>query len=238
MTLSTSERESDIVRSLTRLAGRLVSGDDQFELLSDLSDSCARILDADAAGVSVHDGEALRFVAASSEQMRLIELFQAEQQEGPCLDAFRSGAHVHVADLHDATTRWPSWTPKALHLGFQAADAFPLRLRDESVGALNVYSAATRQLPARDVAVAQAFADIATIAMLQERALADQKVVRDQLQRALDSRVLIEQAKGIIAERNRVHVDDAFEAIRHHARSTNTRIGDVARDIVDGRLHL
>lgn len=230
------DRERDILETMVRLADTLTSEFDQLEVLQDLTDSCVRILDADTAGVSLRDGEELRFVMATSERMELIELFQSERDEGPCYEAFHSGEHVGVSDLTTAHGRWQQWTPRALELGFRAADAFPLRLRHETIGALNVYARRQRRLDARDVTVGHALADIATVGMLQERAIADRDLVREQLQAALDSRVVIEQAKGIIAERRGVPVDEAFELVRAHARSRNQRLRDVVEQIVRGTL--
>lgn len=229
-------REQDIIATMTRLADTLVTDYDEFELLGDLGDSCVRILDADSAGVSLRDDSRLEFVTATSETMELIELFQIDREEGPCQDAFHTGRHVEAPDLDAVHDRWPRWTPRAIELGFRAADAFPLRLRDDAIGALNVYSKRDRRLNEQDVALGRAFADIATVGLLQQRAISERERVRDQLQHALDSRVVIEQAKGIVAERHGLQMDQAFERIRTHSRSHNSRLATTVRDIVDGRL--
>lgn len=233
-----SEREHDIVRTLVRLADRLVAGDDELELLRDLCASCLRILDADTAGIALADGEDLGFVVATSEDMETIELFQAQRQEGPCVSAFRSGATVHSADLDAETHRWPTWVPQALALGFRSAEAFPMRLRDTMIGALNVYSTRKRLLNQRDVVVGQALADMATIGVLHSRTTADAEVVQGQLQHALDSRVVIEQAKGHLSRQHGISVDEAFERLRSHARAHNARLRATAEAVISGHLEL
>lgn len=238
MPQTSNEREADIVETMTRLADTLVSGFDPIELLRDLTVSCARVLDADAAGVSLRDNGSLQFVAATTEEPALIELIELDHDGGPCRDAYRSARHVAAVDITSTGTQWPAWGRRALELGFHAADAFPLRLRDETIGALSVYARRSRELGGRDAVVGRAFADIATIGLLQYQAIADQRVVQTQLQHALRSRIAIEQAKGVLAERNGIDLDKAFEVIRRHARSTHAKVADVADEIVAGRLHL
>lgn len=232
-------REHDIVATMARLADTLVAGFDQLELLRDLSESCTRILDADAAGVSVATDRTLRFVVATREDdMELIELLELDHTDGPSLEAFRRRVHVASGDITESVDRWPRWAPRALELGFRAVDAFPMRLRDDAVGALNVYATRPRRLDDRDVAVGTALADIATTGILQARAIADQAHVTAQLQHALASRVVVEQAKGVIAERDRVDPATAFERLRHQARSTSTSLTELAHAVVSGEVEL
>ena len=231
-------REQDIVATMVRLADTLVSGFDQLELLRDLGESCIRILDADSAGVSVARGGDLHFVVATSEDMELVELLEIDHSDGPTLEAFRDRRHVSAADLTESVDRWPRWAPRAIELGFRAVDAFPLRLRDDAVGALNVYATRPRQLGDRDLAVGTALADIATTGLLQARAIADEAHVTAQLQHALASRIVVEQAKGVIAERDRVDPTEAFERLRQHARSTSTPLNELARGIIAGDIQL
>lgn len=180
-------READIVQTLIRMADTLVSDYDPIALLTDLGESCVRILDVDAAGVSLGEGPMLRFVAASSETMEMMELYQIERHEGPCFDAYSTGRASAVDDLSRDRDRWPVWATKALESGYRAAAAFPLRLRDETIGALNIYSSRIRVLNERDVAVGRGLADMATIGLMHEGVVTKNKVVQDQLQFALDS---------------------------------------------------
>lgn len=231
-------RETDIVQSLIRMADTLVSDYDPIALLTDLAESCVRILDVDAAGVSLGEDSTLRFVAASSETMEMMELYQIERHEGPCFDAYSTGMAVATSDLETNRSRWPKWAAKALESGYQAAAAFPLRLRDETIGALNIYSSRIRELNKRDVDVGRGLADMATIGLLHEGVVTRNRVVQDQLQFALDSRVVIEQAKGMLAERHGILHQDAFDRIRNHARKSGLRLRDVAAGVVQEGLDL
>jgi hypothetical protein len=216
----------------------MVADYDQFDLLNDLATACVRILDTDTAGLSLAHGGKLSHVAGSDEQMRIIELFQSANQEGPCVDSFGSGVPVHVPDISLLRERWPRWAAFALELGFRAADAFPLTLRRESIGALNLYSRRVRSMGERDVLASTALADMATIGILHERALREGQVVQAQLELALQSRVVIEQAKGVISEREGIAPHEAFERLRQHARSGNMKVVEAARQVVAGDLRL
>ncbi len=231
-------RESDIVQTLVRLADTLVSGYDEQELLHDLAESCVRIFDGAAAGVSLGVDDQLEFIVATSDEMGVIELLQMERQEGPCIDAYRNGRAVHTSDIAADHERWPHWAPKASSLGFHSAEAFPMRLRDRTIGALNIYATPSRPLSESDIAVGRAFADMATIGILHERRASERDVVAAQLRHALDSRVVIEQAKGMLAERHGIALDDAFDRLRSHARSTQTKLTVVAGQVVAHELRL
>lgn len=234
---SAMRREDDIVRTMLRLADTMVADYDELELLKDLVDSCVRILDADTAGIALGRGDRLGFVIATSEDMKTIGLFQAEQQQGPCLSAYRSCETVHSADLEaDGHERWPTWTPRALELGFRSAEAFPMQLRGEAIGALNVYASRKRRLNDRDRLVGRAFADMATIGLLRERASVQDRIVRGQLQRALDSRVVIEQAKGILLQRHGITPQEAFDRLRRHARSHQQKLAETCRAVIEDQL--
>src|SRR4051812_22708020 len=157
-----------------------------------LTADCVRLIGADAAGLLLVDHRGvLRVASSSTEQARLVELFQLQADEGPCLDCFRTSQPVNEADLA-ASGRWPTFTGSALDQGYRAVHAVPLRLRNETVGALNLFNTEVGDLPASDLQVAQALADVATIALLQDRSLRDQALLTDQLQTALSSRVIIE----------------------------------------------
>jgi len=202
-----------------------------------LAERSVELAGVSAAGIMLADGEGrLRHVACSSEQMRLVELLELQLEEGPCFDAFRQGAVVRSDTSAQACTRWPQFGPRAAEGGFVAVSAVPLRLRGQAVGALNLFSVSDGALDDDDLAVVQAMADIATIGVLQARLIHDQNVLTAQLETALESRVIIEQAKGVVAERNQVDVDEAFALIRRIARDTNRLLVDTANGIVDGTL--
>lgn len=230
-------REAMLVRTMVELADSLVDDFDIVDLLTTLSDRCVEVLDVAAAGIMLvaPDGELLA-MTSSDEAMRIVELFELQSREGPCLDCYRSGLAVVNQDLAEHDGRWPRFTPVAVEAGFLAADAIPMRLRGQVIGALNLFRAETGSLTAADVTVAQALADVATIAILQHRHAAGTAAVNDQLQFALDSRVLIEQAKGMIAEREQMPVTNAFMLLRAHARNHNRRLVDVARDVIENTL--
>ena len=183
------------------------------------------------------DGE-LTLMTATSEAMQLVELFELQSQEGPCQDCFRTGQPVVNQDLTSNDRRWPRFAAVAVGAGFFAADAIPMRLRTQVIGAVNLFRSSTGSLSDDDVAAARALADIATIAILQHRATLDTRLVNQQLSEALASRIVIEQAKGMIAERHGRPVDAAFAALRHHARGHNQRLAEVARGVVSGTMDL
>lgn len=230
-------REALLASTLVELADTLVDEFDIVDLLTLLSDRCVEVLDADAAGIMLvaPDGE-LRVMASSSDAMRMVELFELQSQEGPCLDCYRTGSPVVNQDLASADGRWPLFGPIALSAGFGAADAIPMRLRKQTIGALNLFHSNPGSLGQEDLKAAQALADIATIAILQHRAMHEARTVNDQLNHALTSRIIIEQAKGVVAERQHLDMHDAFARLRTHARNHNRRLGDVAVDVVEGRL--
>ena len=226
-----------LVETLVGLADTLVDDYDVIDFMQTLAERSVELLDVSAAGIMLADGDGrLRHAACSSEQMRLVELLELQLEEGPCFDAFRHQTAVRSDTAEDTASRWPRFAPHARDGGFVAASAVPLRLRGQAVGALNLFSARAGALDDEDLAVAQAMADIATIGILQERLIRDQSVLTAQLETALQSRVIIEQAKGIVAERDCINVDDAFLRIRRFSRNTNRLLSDTARGIVDGTL--
>jgi transcriptional regulator with GAF, ATPase, and Fis domain len=230
-------REKTLVETLVGLADTLVDDYDIIDFMHTLAERCVELLDVSAAGIMLADSEGkLRHAACSSEQMRLVELFELQVEEGPCFDAYRDRAPVLCNSHEDAETRWPRFAPHAHDSGFVAVSAVPMRLRAEVIGALNLFSSRTGALNVDDVGVAQAMADIATIGILQERVIRDKSVFASQLEVALGSRVAIEQAKGIVAEHNRITVDQAFGLIRHFARDHNRLLSDTARQIIDGTI--
>jgi len=230
-------RESDVVRSLVEMADTLVEDYDVVDLLTRLADRCVSLLGASAAGVMLASPAGkLGLVASSSEAMRLLELFELQAQEGPCLDAFRTGERVGPEKLQAGSGRWPSFSAAALEAGFQAASALPLRLRDTTLGAMNLLSAAAAPVAEPDLVVARAFADLATLSIVQHRASTEAQRLNEQLANALTSRIIIEQAKGVIAERAGTGLAEAFSRLRAYARNHNRRLTDVAQAAIDGTL--
>ena len=230
-------REQELLAAFIEFADTIVDEYDVVEFLHRLAARCIDLLDASEAGIMLADRDGtLHYVASSSERMRLIELFELQHDQGPCLDAFRDGVAVSCPLTDAAVERWPHFAPHAREVGFLSVSALPMRLRTEVIGALNLFSTTTTALAEDDQRVAQALADVATIGILQERALNDARVVTSQLEAALESRIVIEQAKGIVAERNHVSIDVAFTALRSYARSHNLLLSQTAHNIINGNL--
>jgi GAF domain-containing protein len=205
-----------------------------IDFLHVLTERCVQLLGVSAAGLLLTDEQdTLQVVAASSERTRLLELFQLQTDQGPCVDCFRTGRPVSVADLPSAG-RWPRFTAAAADAGFAAVHALPMRLRTEIIGALNFFDTDPGALDAGKLRVGQALADVATIGLLQHRAISQRDTLTEQLQTALNSRVLIEQAKGMVAERLHLDMAEAFVLLRGTARSHNRRLSDLATAIVNG----
>ena len=221
--------------TFVELTDTMVVGFDVIDFLHVLTDRSVLLLDVSAAGLLLADprGE-LRVVAASSEAARLLELFQLQNDQGPCLDCYRSGQPVQAPDLDTAAARWPRFAPAALQAGFAAVQALPMRLREQVIGALNLFRAVPGAFDPADVRVGQALADVATISLLHERSMRHSDALNEQLQTALNSRVVIEQAKGKLAERLGVDMDQAFTLLRDAARNRNLRLSDLAQAFVDG----
>jgi GAF domain-containing protein len=215
------------------VADTLVADFDLIEFLHAVARHATAISGGAAAGVllSGQDG-LLHHVGASSEDARLLELFQIQNSEGPCLDCYRTGSRVVVPDLAQARGRWPSFAPRALAVGMASVYAFPMRLRDRVIGGLNLFQTERQELTAEEVRVVQALADMATIALIQEQAISRAEVLTEQLQAALTSRIVVEQAKGAVARTYGISVDEAFELLRSHARGARRRLTDVAHEVV------
>ena len=230
-------RQALLARTLVELADTLVAHFDVVELLTRLADRCVDVLGVSAAGLMLvaPDGN-LRVMASSSEAMRVLELFELQSQEGPCLDCYRSGQPVVNQDLAKVNTRWPRFALEATGAGFRSVHALPMRLRGTVIGALNLFNVEAGEMREADVNAAQALADVATIAILQHRATLEAQVVNQQLQHALNSRIVIEQAKGMVAERENLNMEQAFYALRNHARNHNLRLVDVAEAVISSSL--
>ncbi len=229
--------EDVLTRTLLTLADTLVDDFDVVDLLTLLVDRSVQILGVDAAGLMLvsPDGD-LRLAASSSEVMRVVELFELQAHEGPCLDCFHSGEPILDEDLTVVDGRWPAFAPIAHAAGFQTAHAIPLRLRGRVLGALNLFDTGAGLLSEPDVRAGRALADMATISILQHRAAREAQLVNEQLERALTSRVLIEQAKGVLAERANIDMGQAFTWLRMHARNHNLRLVEVAEAVIAGTL--
>jgi GAF domain-containing protein len=230
---------AELVRTMVQLADNLVDDFDIVDLLSTLTVRCVEVLDIAAAGIMLVgvDGH-LRPMSSSDETMSVVELFEIQSQEGPCFDCFRTGLAIVDQDLTAAHDRWPQFAPVAVEAGYRAVDAVPMRLRGKVIGALNLFRVDTGSLNDDDVVVAQALADIATIAILQSRSSTEAQQLNEQLSTALSSRIVIEQAKGILAERLHVSIGEAFDRMRRYARNRNRRLADVAHDTVNGDIVL
>jgi hypothetical protein len=215
------------------MASSLAKGYDVVELLEELTTDCARLLDVATAGLLLADARGvLHLVAASSEATRMLEILQLQRQDGPCLDCYRTATPVSVDDLENAADRWPLFVPAALAAGFASVHALPMRLRDSTLGALGLFGTHVGALNDDDLVLGQGLADVASVALLQDRAAADSAVVREQLQNALNSRVVLEQAKGVLAQLGNLQMDQAFAAMRGYARAHQLALSAVAQEIV------
>jgi hypothetical protein len=229
-------REQRLVRTFVELADTLVSGFDVVEFMTMLAGRSVDLLELAAAGVLLDDQRGrLRVVAASDERARLLELLELQHDGGPSTDAFREGVAVQAGEA-DALRRWPRFAGEAAGLGYRVVCALPLRLRDQTVGAMSLFRADTALLTPADLTIGQALADVATIGLLQERSMRESRLLAEQLQTALNSRVALEQAKGVLAEQTGLSIDQAFEVLRHYARRSNLRLVEVARRVVTGEL--
>jgi transcriptional regulator with GAF, ATPase, and Fis domain len=232
-------REQLIADTFVELANTLVDDFDLIDFLHTLVERTVTLVDADAGGIMLADGRGrLEVMAASTQATRLVELFELQHDEGPCLDAFRSGQAVSQVDAAAMRAAWPAFTPRLAQAGFTSAQAIPMRLRSEVIGALNVFRVAPEGLSDGEMKLARALADVATVGIIQQRAISAREVLAQQLQEALDSRVLIEQAKGVLAERSGINVDEAFVLMRSHARHSGAQLRQVVQSVLAGTLTL
>ncbi len=226
-----------LVRTFVELADTLVKDFDVVDFLSTLAQRCAELLDAAEAGIMLASPEGrLRVVASSSQRARILELFEIQNQEGPCLESFRSGKPSVADDLETEFERWPMFAPEAIRAGYRSVHALALRCQNQIIGALNLFGTTPGAFSAEDLISAQAMADVATIGILQQRALSEARILAEQLQSALNSGVVIEQAKGVLAERAQIDVGEALSFLRHYARSNHLRLRDVAEAFIEGRV--
>lgn len=230
-------REALLARTLVGLADTLVDDFDAADLLRLLADRCVDVLDVQAVGamLAAPDGQ-LRVVASSSEATRFLEQFEVQTQEGPGFDCYRTGQAVVNEDLGAGRGRWPRFAAEALEAGFHSAHALPLQLRGTVIGVLNMFRTDVGEMGPANFEVAQAFADVATIAILQHRASNEAQILVQQLTHALKSRIMLEQAKGRLAERLGLDMEHSFVILRDYARSHNLRLSDVAHSVINGSL--
>jgi transcriptional regulator with GAF, ATPase, and Fis domain len=230
-------RERLLAEAFVDAADTLVEDFDVIEFLHTLAENCVRLLDVDAAGIMIAGpGGTLHPAASSTENARLLELFELQTDAGPCIDAFTTGRAVVNVDLRTNAARWPRFAEAAEATGFVSAHALPLRLREDVIGALNLFCTTPGHLSDQDARTGQALADVATVGILAQRSLMHAELLATQLQNALNSRVAIEQAKGVLAERRGISVEEGFTLLRAHARTDNVRLSDLARAVADGSL--
>jgi transcriptional regulator with GAF, ATPase, and Fis domain len=230
-----ANRDQAIADTFVLLADTLVADFDVLDLLDQLMRASVDLIGVDAAGLLLDDQRGnLQVVASSSEETRLLEIFQLQNNQGPCLECVRSGSAVTSQDIGAETARWPLFAPRAKEAGFGAVAALPMRLRDEVVGAVNLFRTGDQPIDDDQRRLGQAFADVATIGILQRRTVHRGAILAEQLQFALNSRVVIEQAKGVLAERHSLPMGAAFDLLRRHARDNNLKLTDAATGVVDG----
>ena len=232
-------RQTLLADTFVELADTLIADFDLIDFLHVLVERTVALTDADAAGIMLADQRGgLEVLAASSHAAELVELFELQQQEGPCLEAYRSGEPVIKSDVPEMLAAWPTFTPRLARAGFSSAQAIPMRLRETVIGALNVFTVSPGALSDDDMKLGRALADVATVGILQQRVISARDLLAEQLQGALNSRVLIEQAKGVLAGTSGLSVDQAFVLMRSHSRTTGTHLRAVADDIISGRIRL
>jgi len=227
-----STRLADV---FVEVADTLVDEFDLVDFLHGVAVHTAEVTAAAAVGVMLTDHAGLRPIASSNEDARLLELFQVQHAEGPCLDCFSTGEEVADVEIAASVSRWPAFAPRAIELGFTTTHCFPLRLRDQVIGAMNVFRVQEEFLAEDERRIARALADVATIGLMQERGLRRAEELTEQLQFALNSRIVIEQAKGAVARTFDVDVDEAFNLLRGYARHHRVKLTDLARDVLDDK---
>jgi GAF domain-containing protein len=231
-------REQLLSRAFVGLADTLVDDYDIIDLLDRLVGYSVELLTADAAGILLVDSQqALQVVASSHEDANVMELLQLQSDQGPCMECFSTGEAVSVPDLTDVGGRWPVFVAAVAERGvYRSVHALPLRLRGETIGTMNLFHGQSGVLPAADLVLGQALADVATIGILSERAIRSREVVTEQLQTALNHRMIIEQAKGVLAHQGNLTMAAAFDRLRRYARNHNARLSEVARKVVETDL--
>ena len=233
----TEGREREIIKAFVDVSHGLVDDYDIVDMLSQLTLNCALLLDVSSAGLLLADDRGvLHLMASSSERTHDLELFQLQRDEGPCLDCFRGQAAVVVPDLEAEQDRWPAFSEAAREVGFKSVHALPMRLQDNVLGTLGLFGEETGGLAEDDLTLAQALAHVASVAVVNERAAVDRTVVNDQLQHALQSRIVVEQATGVLAYAGDLEMDLAFTVLRRYARDHGRKLSEVAGEVVSREL--
>lgn len=231
------DREAAVTAAFVSLASSLATGADVVDLLDTLTTTCAQLLDVASAGLLLADtGGVLHVLAGSSHATRALELFQTQRDEGPCRDTYATGAPVSVPDLSGQESRWPRFVPAARAAGFASVHAVPLRLQTATLGALGLFGSRVGALNAADLGLAQALADVASVALAQTTTAPDTAAVEQQLRTVLTQRAQVERAKGVLAQVGGVDMEQAFTVLRAYARSHGQRLGEVADALVTGTL--
>ena len=226
-----TSREARISAAFVSVADTLTTEYDMVDLLHTLVSECAGILGMEAGGLMLVDGNGdLQLMTSTSEAADLVEVMQLAAAAGPCIDCFRTGVAVSVREISESQ-QWPKFRTTAMEQGFHSVLATPMKLRGKILGTMNLFGITAGEVTARDAAVAQALADVATIGILQERVIQEGHLIEAQLHRALDSRILIEQAKGVIANELSLSMDDAFNLLRKYARDRNLTISSVSEQV-------
>ncbi|ROR91881.1 GAF and ANTAR domain-containing protein [Nocardioides aurantiacus] len=233
----TDHREQDVIRAFVGLSHELVDDYDVLEMLAQLTRSCADLLDVSSAGLLLADGQGvLHLAATSSESTRHLEVFQLQRDQGPCLDCYRTGQTVVAEDRDEMRRHWPEFARAAELVGFESVHALPMRLRDHALGTVGLFGEHPGRLGQDDLDLAQALVHVASVAIVNERSALDRDAVNDQLQHALTSRIVLEQAKGVVAAAGELDMEDAFHVLRRYARDHGRRLSDVAAEVVGRRL--
>ena len=234
-----SAREARLAQQFVTLADTLVDDFDLMDFMDRLTAACLDVFDATAVGLLLVDQRGgLQLASSSSEESRLLELFQLQAEEGPCLDCIASGVAVTVDDLAASTERWPRFCRAASLVGYTSVHALPLRLRSEVIGGLSLFRIGGVPLSLPEQQIAQALADVATIGILQQRSVHRSSILAEQLQTALNSRIVIEQAKGVLAEQGRIGMDEAYRLLRTYSRNHNLKLSEVAETVATRRMSL
>jgi hypothetical protein len=234
-----TQRETLLARAFVDVADTLVADFDVVDFLTVLATRCVELFELSEAALLLADPQrGLQVAASSSHEMYVLELFEVQNDDGPSVDCYRLGEPVECDDLRTALSRWPRFAPKAINLGWTSAHALPMHLRNDLIGSLNLLRAETGSLPESDLVAAQALADVATIGILQHRAAEEHRLLAEQLQYALHSRVAVEQAKGVLAEHTGLDMDGAFSALRQYARDHNMGLVDLAHAVAERRIPL
>lgn len=232
-----TSRERLIAATFVDLADTLVDDFDVIDFLHTMAARCVELLGTSAAGIMLADQRGgLQVAASSTDEARLLELYELQSDEGPCLDCYRSGQSVTRADLTEISSSWPRFARRLREAGFNSVQALPMRLRADTIGALNLFRTEPGQLSAADLWIGQAMAHVATVGLMQQRVIVARELLAEQLQTALSSRVQLEQAKGVLAERAGIPIDEAFQILRSYARARSLRLSDVAQQIINGAI--